>query len=149
MNVRGRARWWGVLAVMLWAGVVQAREFVSVDRPEIMLHTGAGSQYRSLWAFSRGYPLEVTGHKGNWLKVRDFENDVGWVYRKLVSKTPHVIVKSSTANIRSTPSTRSQVLGQAGYGEVLRRLEHRQGWVQVERNDGLKGWMARHLLWGW
>lgn len=149
LNLKCRPGLWCVLALTLLTGVAQAKEFVSVDRPEIMLRSGAGTEHLAIWAFSQGYPLEVTGHKGNWLKVRDFENDTGWVYRKLVSKTPHVIVKSTSANIRKSPSRRSHVLGQAAYGDVLRHLEHSQGWIKVERNDGLKGWIARKLLWGW
>jgi len=128
---------------------VQARELVSVDRPQITMRSGAGTQHDALWSLSKGYPLEVKGRQGNWLKVRDFENDVGWVYRPLVSKKPHVIVKSKVANIRASPSTGSSILGKAQYAEVLRHLEQRPGWVKVQRDDGLKGWIVRRLLWGW
>lgn len=131
------------------AGVGQARDMVSVDRPQVNLRSGAGTEHDALWVLSQGYPLEVTGRKGQWLKVRDFERDTGWIYRPLVSKKSTVIVKSRVANVRRTPSTRSPILGKAQYGDVLRRLEHRQGWIKVERNDGLKGWIARKLLWGW
>lgn len=137
------------LTLATLANIGQAREMVSVDRPQVNMRSGAGTQHSTLWALSQGYPLEVTGRKGNWLKVRDFEHDAGWVYRPLVNKTPHVIVKSPVANVRRTPSTRSPILGKAEYGDVLRHLEHRQGWIKVERNDGLKGWIARNLLWGW
>ena len=134
------------LASSAW---VSARELVSVDRPQINMRSGAGTQHPALWSLSEGYPLEVRGRQGKWLKVRDFENDVGWVYRPLVSKKPHVIVKSKVANIRQSPSTRSKVLGKAQYAEVLRHLDHKQGWVKVQRKDGLKGWIVRRLLWGW
>ena len=52
---------------------VQAREMVSVQRAEVNLRAGAGTQHEALWVLSRGYPLEVTGRKGQWLKVRDFD----------------------------------------------------------------------------
>lgn len=140
-----------VVAITMSASgaVVQAREMVSVDRSQVNLRAGAGTHTEALWVLSRGYPLEVTGRKGQWLKVRDFENDSGWIFRPMVGKTPHLIVKSKVANIRSTPSTRSPILGQAQYGDVVRRLEHRQEWVKIERDDGIKGWIARKLLWGW
>ena len=56
---------------------------------------------------------------------------------------------AAEAYVRRTPSTRGPILGKAEYGDVLRHLEHRQGWIKVERDDGLKGWIARKLLWGW
>lgn len=126
-----------------------AREMVSVAKPEINMRSGAGTRHSTLWSLSRGFPLEVTGRSGQWLKVRDFENDTGWVHRPLVNKTPHHIVKSRVANIRSAPGTRSRVVGRAEHGEVLRTLERRTDWVRVQQDGGPKGWVAKRLLWGW
>lgn len=137
------------LASLVFAPALQARDMVSVARPEINMRAGASTRHSVVWALSKGYPLEVTARKGKWLKVRDFEKDSGWVYRPLVSKTPHVIVKSSIANVRSKPSTGGRILGKAPYGEVLRTLEHRNNWVKVQRDGGLKGWIAKRLVWGW
>ena len=136
------------LAVLL-VQPAQAREMVSVSRPVINMRDGAGTQHDALWALNRGYPLEVTARKGKWLKVRDFENDVGWVYRPLVGKAPHHVVKSRVVNIRNASSTRSRIVGKAQQGDVLRTLEKRDGWVKVQQEGGLKGWVARRLLWGW
>lgn len=141
----------GLVALTLVASTaaLQAREMVSVARAQINMRAGAGTQHNTLWTLTRGYPLEVTGRQGQWLKVRDFENDAGWVYRPLVGKTPHVVVKSRVANLRNAPGTRSRILGKADHGEVLRTLEHRNDWVRVQREGGRKGWIARRLLWGW
>jgi uncharacterized protein YgiM (DUF1202 family) len=127
----------------------QAREMVSVNRAEINMRGGAGTQHEALWALNRGYPLEVTGRKGGWLKVRDFENDSGWVYRPLVGKKPHHVVKARVANIRSGPTTSSRIIGKVQEGDVLRTVERRDRWVKVQQEGGLKGWVARRLLWGW
>lgn len=148
-KLRGFSCYLIALTLAMFALGAQAREMVSIDRPTVYLRAGAGTQHEAIWTLNQGYPLEVTGRKGKWLRVRDFENDVGWVYRPLVNKTPHEIVKSSVANIRSAPSTRSTIVGKAQYGDVLRRLEHQKTWVKVEHENGLRGWIARKLLWGW
>lgn len=129
--------------------VVEARQMVSVARDEINMRTGAGTRHESLWLLSRGYPLQVIGKRGQWVKVRDFESDEGWVYRPLTSARPHHVVKASIANVRSGPSTRTRVVGKLAYGEVVRTLEKRSGWVRVRHESGVKGWIARRLLWGW
>jgi SH3-like domain-containing protein len=149
LNLKKWSRALLALTLVASTAALQAREMVSVAKAEINMRAGAGTQHEALWALSRGYPLEVTGRQGKWLKVRDFENDSGWVYRPLVGNTPHVVVKSRVANVRSAPNTRSRILGKADHGEVLRTLEHRNDWVRVQREGGLKGWIARRLLWGW
>lgn len=149
LNLKKWSRALLALTLLASAAALQAREMVSVARAQINMRAGAGTQHDTLWTLARGYPLEVTGRQGQWLKVRDFENDAGWVYRPLVGKAPHVVVRSRVANVRSAPGTRSRILGKADHGEVLRTLEHRNDWVRVQREGGLKGWIARRLLWGW
>ena len=127
----------------------QSRQMVSVDRPEINMRTGPGTGHDSVWLLSRGYPLQVLERKGKWLQVKDFENDKGWVYRPLTDRTPHFVVKTKVANIRKGPSTRTRVVGKAEYGDVLRTLAHKGDWAKIRDADGLVGWVARRLLWGW
>jgi uncharacterized protein YgiM (DUF1202 family) len=51
--------------------------------------------------------------------------------------------------MRSEPTTRSRIVAKLVYGEVLKTLKHDKGWVRVQREGGLRGWVARRLLWGW
>ncbi len=138
-----------LLLTLLLLPAAQAREMVSVDRAEINMRAGAGTDQQALWRLDRGYPLMVTAKKGKWLKVRDFENDEGWVYGPLTSGKPHFVVNSPIANIRSGPGMRYRVVGKAEYGAVLRRLEIRAKWAKVKSGAGLTGWVSRNLLWGW
>ena len=132
------------------AGWAQARgSMVSIARAEVHMRDGPGTRHDALWKLSAGYPLQVIGQQGRWLRVRDFEADEGWVYRSLVGKTPHHVVKAEVANLRSGPSTRTRVIARLERGEVLRTLERQPRWVKVRQQDGTKGWVARRLLWGW
>jgi len=138
----------GALA-LLAALSATARDMVSVKADMARMRAGASAQQPVLFELTQGYPLEVTGRKDRWLQVRDFENDRGWVYRPLLGKQPHVIVKARTANVRSSPSITGRLVGKAHYGEVLKTVEHRDAWVKVQRHSGNKGWIARRLVWGW
>ncbi len=132
-----------------FAQIASAQVMVSVDRNVVNLRSGASTNSSVLFELGKGYPLEVTHRKGRWLHVRDFENDKGWVYRPMVGKKAHLVVKANVANVRSAPSTNSRILGKVQYGELLRTLEHRSKWVRVQRESGSKGWVSRGLLWGW
>jgi len=137
------------LLLLACAQAAMAQRMVSVDRPEINMRAGAGTQHEALWSLTKGYPLEVVSSKGRWLQVRDFENDTGWVYRPLVGDQAHMVVKSRVANLRSAPGTHARIVGRAEHGEVLRTMEKRPQWVKVQRADGLKAWVSRTLVWGW
>lgn len=137
------------LLMLLLMQAAQAREMVSVARPEIHLRSGPGTGHEVTWILSRGYPLQVLARQGRWLRVRDFESDEGWVFRSLTGKVPHYVVKVKVANVRSAPDTRSRIVARAAYGEVLRTLAHHDGWARVRNDRGLVGWVARRLLWGW
>ena len=126
-----------------------AQQMVSVSREEVNLRSGPGTRYSAEWVLSRGFPMKVVGRRGDWLQVQDFENDKGWILRTLTSNTAYHIVKVKTANLRSQPTTRSRILGKVSYGDALKTLERKSGWVKVQRDGGLRGWISRNLLWGW
>ena len=139
-------------ALVLMAGntAALARDMVSVHRNEVNMRSGAGTQHEALWVLSRGYPLQVLAKKGKWLKVRDFENDRGWVYQPLTStRAPHHVVKVKVVNIRSKPTVKSRVLAKAAHGEILKTLGHQGDWVKVQQVGGPIGWVTQRLVWGW
>ncbi len=131
------------------ASLAQAK-MVSVDADMINLRSGPGSKYKVLWELGRGYPLKVIGSKGSWYRVVDFENDKGWVYKKLVGRKPHLVVKKRAINLRSGPSTNYKIVRQAKRGVVFLTLESKRGWVKVRHEEeNVEGWVKRDLLWGW
>ena len=136
-----------VLAV---APLAHARDMVSVKGSVVNMRSGPGLKAPVTWTIPQGYPLQVVGRKGDWVQVRDFENDKGWVKRSLTTNKPHHVVKAPVANIRSAPNTGSRIVGKAERGDVLRTLQTQGNWVKVHIADqGPTGWVARSLLWGW
>ncbi|VWX61660.1 Peptide-binding protein [Burkholderiales bacterium 8X] len=129
--------------------VASSKEMVSIGGAEVNMRSGPGTRYSSRWLLGEGYPLEVLGRRGAWLRVRDFEGDKGWIYRSLTNRKPHVVVDTAIANLRAAPSRSSSLVMKAARGDVLRILERRKGWILVRHERGTKGWIARRLVWGW
>lgn len=138
----------GFAFLLLFAATAHA-SMVSIDRAKVNLRSGPGQKYATLWEVGRGFPLKVIGNQGNWYKVTDFENDAAWVYKPLVAKKPHMVVKTKRVNIRSNPGDNHPIVGKADYGVVLKTVKQSRGWVQVRHENGLTGWVRRDLLWGW
>lgn len=132
----------------LFNTAASAQTMVSVKGSTLNMREGPGTHTAVLWELKQGYPLQITQRKGSWVRVRDFEGDTGWVARSLTGNTPHHVVKSRVANLRSGPGTQHRIVGRLEYGELLRTREKRAGWVRVERSEGVSGWIAKRLLWG-
>ncbi len=147
----------GIVLLLFFGGETSKAaglKMVSVAGEKLNMRKGPSTKYSVKWELGKGFPLRVIGSQGNWLKVSDFENDVGWVYKNLVNRSPHLIVKvnkksKQRANIRSGPGTKYKTIGKAEYGVVFKTLKRSDGWVKVQHEDGLTGWVKRSLLWGW
>ena len=138
----------GLCFAALFNTSAHAQSMVSVKGSTLNMREGPGTHTAVLWELKRGYPLQITERKGSWVRVRDFEGDTGWVARSLTGSTPHHIVKSKVANLRAGPGTQHRIVGRLEYGELLRTREKRADWVRVERSEGVSGWIAKRLLWG-
>lgn len=131
----------------------EALEMLSVNSDSVNLRSGPGTNYDIKWEYGRGFPLIVVSKKGDWIKVKDFENDTGWVFKSLLADKGHMIVKvnknrNKKINIRSGPGTKSRIVGKAYYGVVFETIEQKDGWAKVKHESGLVGWIKRSLLWG-
>lgn len=135
-------------ALALHAASAWAQQYVSISAREANMRSGPGTQHAVTWSLSRGYPLQVIARRGEWLQVRDYERDTGWVHRSLTGKPSHKVVHVPVANLRQQPQARGRLLGKMERGEIVRTLQRRGDWVQVQREGGQRGWVARRLLWG-
>lgn len=138
-----------VFFLLVFTSIANAK-MVSIANDLVNMRTGPGKKYSVVWELGKGYPLKVLQTKGGWIKVTDYENDTGWIYKKLVNRSPHLIVKKKIVNIRSGPGTKYKIIRKAQSGVVFRTLERKNGWVKVKHEEeNVVGWVMRSLLWGW
>lgn len=138
-----------VFFLLIFTSIANAK-MVSIANDLVNMRSGPGQKYSVVWELGKGYPLKVLQTKGEWLKVTDYENDTGWIYKKLVNRTPHLIVKKKIINIRSGPGTGFKIVRKAQNGVVFQTLERKKGWVKVKHEEeNVVGWVMRSLLWGW
>jgi SH3-like domain-containing protein len=137
----------GIL-ILLSAGQATAKRLaVSVGKANV--RSGPGTKHDILWSVGKYYPLDVLKESGNWYKVRDFEDDEGWIHGSLLKKIPSVTVKAPLVNVRKGPGTTHKVLFQAERGVSFKRLAKKGGWFKVQHPDGEIGWIHQSLVWGY
>lgn len=137
-----------VATLALFTTSVWAQQFVDITARDANMRSGPGTNHAVQWSLSRGYPLQVVGRRGDWVQVRDFEKDTGWVHRSLTGKSTHMAVQARVANLRQQPRAKAPLTGKLTHGDVVRTLERRGDWVHVRLGNGKAGWVARRLLWG-
>lgn len=152
MRLRSLTRLGAFFLFFLHQGAALA-EMVSIADEDINMRSGPGTQYEVLWKIGSGFPVEIIKTDGEWLQVKDFENSTGWVNKSTTQKTPHMIVKANKGtkkqiNVRSEANAKGKVVATANYGVVFKTLEKKNGWVKVEHEKGVTGWVEGNLLWG-
>ncbi len=130
-----------------------AGEMVSISGDSAGLLSQAKANAEVQWELGEGFPLRVLQKQGDWLKVKDFENDSGWVRAKQTSKKRFVIISANRdgkdkVNIRQGAGTSHGVVARASYGVVLEVLETQKNWVRVRHEKGVTGWVNRLYVWG-
>ena len=140
-----------VLAAMavlfILPGLVFAQERLSVTAGIANMRSGPGTKYDVLWQVEQYHPVRIVEKKGDWYKIKDFENDAAWLHKSLLSKIKGVITIKDKCNIRSKPDTKSQVLFTVEKGVPFKVLERKENWIKIEHADGDVGWIYKTLVW--
>ncbi|MCL2341065.1 MAG: SH3 domain-containing protein [Proteobacteria bacterium] len=132
-------------AAVLATGAVAA-EYVSVVKDGVNLRSAPGTNAGVLFQLPLGYPLEVIGREGAWLKVSDYEGDKGYIQESLVGKTPTVIVKTKECKILSGPGAKEKVVGTGVKDVILQKVEQKGDWIKVT-HASLTGWINKNSVW--
>ena len=126
-------------------------EIISIKVPKANIRSGPGTNYKVNHTVGKFFPLQILKKKGDWYRVKDFEGDIGWVYRKLTSKTPAVVVKTRKkvrANVRYGAGKKYKRIFQAARGSAFKLVKKSGNWIKIKHADGDTGWIYKKLLWG-
>lgn len=135
-----------VIAVML-SGVSFA-ERISVSVDSAIVRTGPGTTYDIAWEnLDKNYPLQVLDQKDGWYYIKDYEDDVGWIYKSNVGTTDSVITKKGGCNVRSGPGTKYDVVFVVDDGVPFKVIKRQGQWINIQHADGDSGWIHEGLVW--
>ena len=134
------------ILLLLFAGTAFAERF-SVSSETANIRSGPGTNHDILWKVEKYHPIFILNKTKAWYHFRDFEADEGWIHESLVNKTPAVITKSETANIRFGPSTKNKILFSVEKGIPFKILKRKGKWIRIQHADGDTGWIHKSLVW--
>ena len=135
-----------LILILFIAEIAVAGDFASVLKDGVNIRSGPSTKNDVLWEVFKDYPVEVLQRQGDWVQVRDFEGDKGWIYASLLSKEITMIVKVETANMRSGPSKEDKIIATVKKGVVFTPVEQQGNWIKVQYKKDITGWMYNTLL---
>lgn len=137
-----------MISFLVGTGSVDAKMVaISTDQAEIRSSPSLTESFVTIIA-PRFYPLFVHEAQGDFFKVSDYLNNIGWIAKTLTSETRTVIVNTKTIKVFDGPGTHHPISFTAHDGVTLKVLNQDGNWLQVEHENGLSGWLNRDLVWG-
>lgn len=132
----------------LFLSTAAAAEIMSIATEKANVREGPGIENPVRWQAWRFTPFEVQERSGEWVHVKDFAGDTGWLHKSVLSETPAVIVVGKYANIRTGPGLGYEAVVTVEREYPLKLLERNGDWLKVSDDEEIEGWIFVKLVWG-
>ncbi|MFH1726252.1 MAG: SH3 domain-containing protein [Elusimicrobiota bacterium] len=145
---RGLAVRAAVPALILALSSAAFGEIASVRVKRANVRAGPSHSSDVAWQAWIHTPLEVLARRGDWVRVRDFEDYTGWIHDSLLDDGPAVVVTAEMANVREGPGMRRQVVWEVDLGYTFKVVDRTGNWLKVKDEGDVEGWIHASIVWG-
>jgi len=126
----------------------ELKKFLTLKNNKVNLRDGPSKDYPIILVYKKKYlPVEILDSWENWRKVRDVENNSGWIHIALLSKKKSAINQDNDSIIFSSNTVYSQPLVKVEKGRLLLVKKCNYEWCKVT-SAGYIGWIKKKSLWG-
>lgn len=144
-NFLPAAAWLLILMAPAWASTA------SIGQEKVNVRKAPSLKAEVLFQAHLGYPVELAETQGKWVKIKDWQDKVGWVYQSLINKEVHTaVILPERVNLRKGPGMQYPVVSQAKCGQVYKIFQVEKEWVKIGyyvENQAI-GWIRKDLVWG-
>ena len=122
--------------------------FLTLRNNEVNLRQGPSFDYPIKLFYKKKFlPVLVQEKFENFRKIRDHENNTGWIHVSQLSKKKAAIVIDDEAYIFSSNTIYSKPLAISKKGKLLLIKKCKKNWCKII-NKNFKGWIKKESLWG-
>ena len=141
-----------IVAILLFLFVFQnptAEEyFLTLRNDKVNLRQGPSFEYPVKLFYKKKFlPVLIQDKYENFRKIRDHENNTGWIHISQLSKKKAAITIDKDQLIFSKPSIYSKPYVILEKGRLCKVKKCKKNWCKVYVND-FKGWIKKDSLWG-
>ena len=128
---------------------VMAEEyFLTLRNDKVNLRQGPSFEYTVKLFYKKKFlPVVVQDKFDNFRKIRDHENNTGWVHISQLSKKKAALIINDDQLIFSKPSIYSKPSAILKKGRLCKIHKCKDEWCKISV-EKYKGWVKKDILWG-
>ena len=122
--------------------------FLSLKKDEVNLRQGPSFEYPIKLIYKKKYlPVIILDKSGSWKKIKDFENNTGWIHTALLSKKKSAINIKNNSVLYKKPTIFSKPIAKLETGRLMLIKKCKVKWCKITSGDH-EGWIFKNTLWG-
>ena len=126
----------------------QEEYFLTLRNDEVNLRQGPSKKYPVKLVYKKKFlPVLVYDMSDNFRKIRDHENNSGWIHLSQLSKKKAAIVISKELILFKNPTVYSKPIAILKNGRLGKIIKCKDVWCKIVCEE-YKGWVKRDGLWG-
>ena len=122
--------------------------FLSLKNNEVNLRHGPSFEYPIKLIYKKKYlPVMVLDKSETWRKIRDFENNSGWIHISQLSKKKSAINIKNNSVLYKKTTIYSKPIAKLEIGRLILIKKCKVKWCKIT-SGGYSGWIFKNSLWG-
>ena len=122
--------------------------FLSLKKNEVNLRQGPSLEYPIKLIYKKKYlPVIILDKSGPFRKIKDFENNSGWIHISLLSKKKSAINTKNNSIIYKKPTIFSKPIAKLETGRLILIKKCKINWCKITSGK-YTGWIDKSYLWG-
>ena len=122
--------------------------FLTLRNEKVNLRQGPSFDYPVKIFYKKKYlPVLVQDKSDNFRKIRDHENNSGWIHISQLSKKKAAIVIDDNLILFSNSTMYSNPIAILKKGRLVKIKKCKENWCKIITGE-FKGWIKKESLWG-
>ena len=122
--------------------------FLTLRYDKVNLRQGPSCDYPVKIFYKKKFlPVLVQDQFDNFRKIRDHENNSGWVHISQLSKKKAAIIVDDKLIMFKNPTSYSKPVAVLDKGRLAKIIKCKKNWCKA-KSDKYKGWLKKESLWG-
>ncbi len=126
----------------------QEEYFLTLRYDKVHLRQGPSREYPIKILYKKKFlPVLIQDKLDNFRKIRDHENNTGWIHISQLSKKKAAINVDEKLIMFKKPTVFSKPLVILAKGRLVKIIKCKKEWCKAQ-TDKYKGWLKKESLWG-